>query len=241
MELRPLLVLGILFALFVGNAYLIATEVIVTKPEEVVDERRNTDPLLNLTYSKSDREENFQKFGMDSKMTREAMRRIQILEEDHRRTLRRLLVEDVGDAIALAEALCGNTNDVRPRYAALEFLVAPEGEELRPLDLTSVSSLYRQDWTATSPWQRVFQEVELGSSRQDDATVMGIAAILTRQERKVLNHERPWGHPFGGGRAWSWRRVKEQHPNTERLVLEYLALMHITVEIAQSDDGICGS
>jgi hypothetical protein len=240
MELRPFLVLGTLFALLAGNAYLIYTEVIATKSEQVVNELRNTDPLIDLTYSKGNRAENFEKFGMDSKMNLEAMQFISDLEEEYRRKISRMLI-NAGDPTALARSLCGNTNDVRPRYAALEFLVAPDGEELRPLDLQSVSDLEPQEWASVSPWSRVFQLVELGSSRQEDATVMGVAAILTRQEQKVIQHERPWGHPYGGGSAWSWRKVKNDYPSIDRLVLEYLALMHITVEIAQSDDGICGA
>ena len=139
---------------------------------------------------------------------------------------------------ALADALCGSTDQVRPRYGALAFLVEGKGTRRGPVDMRQASILERQDWSLASPIQAVFEKAELSDGRQKDATVMALSAIFEGQEEKVIQRERPWGRPATN--QWSYEKVKSEFLGVESRVIAYLALMHVTVEIAQSSDGICG-
>ena len=68
---------------------------------------------------------------------------------------------------------------------------------------------------------------------------MAIAAIMTGKESDLLAGHNPWGSGLLPG-SWSWEKVVELHPGIEERVIEYFALMHLFVEQATSDGGICG-
>lgn len=237
MELRPLLVLGAVLALVLGNVYLISQETITKSKEQTTDQLKRIDVLRDIVYSESSRAENFALFGLDDAGVKTALKRAALTEEDYGSKLRQLLA-DAGEPLALADALCGSTDQVRPRYGALGFLVEGKGERRGPIDLRQASTLERQDWSVASPIQSVFETAELSDGRQKDATVMALAAIFEGKEDLLIQRERPWGRPTTN--KWSYSTVKSDHPGVEDRVIWYLAIMHVTVEIAQSSDGICG-
>lgn len=238
MELRPLLVMGALAALVVANAYLVYSEEGLNRQEQQVDQIKNRDPLIDLVYAESNRRDNFAAFGMDDDMVMDALRQITDLQVSYEAKLE-ILLRDAAEPIEIAEALCGNTGDIRPRYGALEFLVEVDGDERRPIMLQQTSTLEKQDWSTVSPWRKVFEVAELGADRQDDATIMALGAIFLGEESTLIERDYPWGRSIAGG--WSWKQVRRQNPRVSALVVKYLALMHLTVEIAQSDNGICGA
>lgn len=237
MELRPLLVLGALLALVLGNAFLISRETITKSEEQTTDPLKRIDALRDIVYAKSDRAKNFELFGLDEAGVKAAVKQASNIEDDYGSKIKQLLA-DAGEPIALADALCGSTDQVRPRYGALAFLVEGKGTRRGPVDMRQASILERQDWSLASPIQAVFEKAELSDGRQKDATVMALSAIFEGQEEKVIQRERPWGRPATN--QWSYEKVKSEFLGVESRVIAYLALMHVTVEIAQSSDGICG-
>jgi hypothetical protein len=66
---------------------------------------------------------------------------------------------------------------------------------------------------------------------------MAMAAIMTRNEEAVLKGNSPWGTTTLS--RWSWDKVKDENPGIEERLIEYFALMHLTVELARGDGGIC--
>ncbi len=137
----------------------------------------------------------------------------------------------------MADALCGSTRQRRPRYGALEFLVEQEGEKRQTISLLEISSLRRQEWTKTAPIQRVYETADLAKPAEPNSTVMAMAAIFTRNEETLIEGNSPWGATTLS--RWSWDKVKEDHPGIEERLVEYFALMHLTVEQARGDGGIC--
>ena len=90
-----------------------------------------------------------------------------------------------------------------------------------------------------SPIGDVYGKAELSDERREDATKMAIAAILEQREQDVLESYAPWGRGLLPG-AWSWTKVNETYPGLSERVVEYFALMHLFVEYATSDEGLCG-
>jgi len=237
MELRPLIVLGALLALTVGNLYLLVTEEISPQEQAQEEKLENRDPLRNNTYTKGAREKNLTDFGMDKAMRAATLKRITLLEQQQ--ALLTALIKDAPSQQSLSDALCGNTDQVRPRYGALEFLVTLQGERRRTIRLDQVGLLERQDWALSARIPAVYKAAELGSSRKADATVMALAAILEGEQQKLLDGIAPWGGGLVSGR-WSWDAVTERYAGVDQEIVKYAALMHLTVEIAQGSSGICG-
>lgn len=219
------------------NGYLLYTEEISTSEQQIRHTARRQDPLLDLSYVSGQREANFVLFGLEDGEVKAAMKRIGDYEDLHADRLLRLL-DQAPEMVELADALCGTTRTLTPRYAALRYLVAEKGGERIPVDLRRYGGFNRQEWSYVSTIDGVYQEVELAESRQDDATKMGIAAILAGEEALVLENRTPYGRSLAPG-TWSWSKVQASHPGIDERVIKYLAMMHLTVELARAEGGIC--
>jgi len=198
------------------------------------------DPLIGIDYIASSREENLALFGMDEDMLSATMKAIKKLDgRTKKSTLRALLDSPTGDRAFLQSALCGATNDQRPRYGALQLLVEAKDGDRFVMDLKSLQgSLAAQDWTGASPWSEVYRKIELvGERREANATLMGVAAILLEEEESVLDLLEPWGTQ--GSADWSWKTVEEDHPGIGESLIRYFALFHVVAELAHADGGIC--
>lgn len=198
------------------------------------------DPLLGIDYVSTNRQDNLTAFGLDEEMVSITMRRIKKLDtRPNRKRLKGLLEATSADQAFLQMALCGATNDQRPRYGAMQLLVKSKGGELfvMGIDDLGTSNLSSQDWSSTSAWSEVYRDVELiGERRQEDATLMGIAAILLGREDAVIDEIYPWGSQ--GSDEWSWEEVAKS-PGIERELTKYFALFHLVAEVAFEDGGIC--
>ncbi len=195
------------------------------------------DPLLDLRYVKAERENNFKAFGLPDAMVKRTVERARRIEEMHEQKLR-LLLQDAAEPVLLADALCGDSPTIRPRYAGVRFFVEQDASVRRPINLQRVSQLERQDWSVTSPIEEVYNTLELVEDRQEDATLMGVAAILLGREQDAMDRHKPWGRSLVTG-AWSWKLVKKEAPQVEDYLVQYFALLHVAAEMAQADDGIC--
>ena len=195
------------------------------------------DPLLNLRYAASQRESNLAAYGMDERLAGDVGTRIRDYEDRYTDRIK-YLFENVEDPEALEDALCGQAG-VRPRYGALRYLIEVEKDGTRrPINLQRASQLEWQDWSKGAPIGAVYAELELAEERKPDATLMGVAAILTARERDVLEKNSPWGP--GLTQRWSWAAVQEEEPGVRDKVVKYFAAMHLVVELATAEDGVCG-
>ena len=220
------------------TGYLMAKEDIAPAEVTATHVALKTDPLLQTRYTEGRRKTNMATFGLTESMQASALDRMRRIEQKHKRKIE-ILVNNAPDPNALADALCGQTSQVRPRYGALRFLVKDNKGRRDPIQISRVTGLEEQDWSQVSPIGDVFVKVELSDERQDDATLMAIAAILANREQDALESYAPWGRGLLPG-AWSWNKVNETFPGLSERVVEYFALMHLFVEYAMSDEGLCG-
>lgn len=218
--------------------YLIAKEEIVPPEVTASHVAIQVDPLLQTTYTKGARKRNLAAFGLPEVLVERALDRMRRIETRHSRKIQ-LLLDGAPDPNAIAAAMCGQTSQVRPRYGALRFLVKEKQGRRDPIRISSSTGLEVQEWSQLAPIADVYGKAELSDDRQDDATLMALAAILEGKEREILESYAPWGRGLLPG-AWSWSKVAETHPGVGERVVEYLALMHLFVEQATADGGICG-
>jgi hypothetical protein len=227
------------FLIGIGSAgYLLVNEFIT--PPEVTGTHvaLKVDPLLQIQYTESNRKVNMQAFGLSERMQQEALDRMKRISQQHNRKIE-LLLDGAADPNAVSDALCGYTAQVRPRYGALRFLVKEKNGLRSALRVSSVTDLDVQEWAVLSPISDVYNQVELSDDREDDATLMALAAILESREEDVIKGFAPWGRGLLPGQ-WSWEKVMGQYSGVDERVIEYLAVMHLFVEAANADGGICG-
>lgn len=248
MRFRPVIVVAAVVLAIGLNAYLGYSELTPDEegrtgiaPDELTVRHkvRKEDPLFDLQYLSARRLPNFQEsFGLPAPLAKRAVDRAVMISDEYSRKLG-LMLRDTEDPTRLLDAICA-TAESRPRYAMLRYLVVQEGPERLPIDLKRVSSLELQEWGVLAPIDTVYETVEFSDDRHDDATLMGIAAILAGQEDKVTKSQAPWGSG-GLGRSWDWDRVVKEHPGIDTKLVEYVALMHVATEMAQSADGLCNN
>lgn len=205
--------------------------------ERVEDLVLVTDALLDIQYTAQDREKNLAAFGLPEPMIRDAVRKMNDYERNsHGRIVD--LFESAPDVDTLILAFCSKRSTRRPRYEALHFLVDDKSGDRRAVDLQRTSMLNVQEWSELAAITRVYETLELNRAeqRRDDATLMGLAAILLGQEELALEGDRPWGR---GARVWSWEEVHKKWPTIDRRIVEYVALMHVFAEVAWEEGGLC--
>jgi len=236
-SLRPYLVAATLAIVLAINGYLLYKERILD-PE--ISERhivKRADPLVKLVYRKGQRKRNIQAYGFPKPMVKRAMERMRDIDDRWGKKLD-ALIDGVSDPNALAQAMCGNTNQLRPRYGAMRFLVEGTGGQRDPIRLARVTGLEVENWSQTSPISEVYAHVELIDEPKPDATLMAVAAILEGQEKDVLEDHPPWGRGLLPG-SWSWSGLKKKHKGISDRVIEYFSLMHLSLERVNGAGGIC--
>ena len=198
------------------------------------------DPLLGIDFTVESREKNFVALEWTHPWPRERSNASRgLIPRTTKKSCGRFWLPKGTTQARVQEAICGTTNDQRPRYGALQYLVEtkPNGDRMVKEIRLMQGVLRPEDWAATSRWWEVYQKVELiGELREDDATIMGLAAILFRQEDKVLESIEPWGMPGSG--EWDWEDVNDEFGARES-VSDYVALFHLVAELAHEKDGIC--
>lgn len=237
MSLRSWLSVASVFIVSGVVGYLLSTEEIVAGDEHADTVARAEDPLIDLPYTPASRAKDFEAFGLPEPLVKKAVDRARRYDEGDEGARLRARLEETDDLTELADALCGESTQLRPRYGALRFLVVEVQGQRRPVDINRVSSLQREEWSKVSPIVSVYNDAELTSDRKPDATAMAIAAILLGKEADLMNGYKPWGRGLTGG--WSFERMVEENPGIDELLVEYFVLMHLAVEWANQDGGIC--
>lgn len=200
--------------------------------------KETTDPLFDLRYGSAERRTNLTTMGLDEAAVDRVVLKIRRMEDRDKTRLVKA-IDDAADPKELTAALCGRTSDVRPRYGALRFLVQDDRGTRRALDLRRITRLERQEWSKADLIGEVYRQLELTDGRKPDAPLMGVAAILLQKENDALQGLAPWDRTSLG--TWSWSDLEAEHPGIEARTLDYFALMHLVVEIAQSEGGLCGA
>jgi hypothetical protein len=238
MTLRPWILGALLLAAAGLNLYLVLGERVVQSEKTVRHQVERSDPLLDLRYSKANRKSNLERFGLTEDEVAAALRRLNDMDDPDGRARSKLamFMDQAGDQTRLDQAFCGS-GQVRPRYAVMAYLIKEEGGKRKALSLGRVSGLEREGWSQTARIAEVYGELELAAERKPDATVMGLAAILLGREQDVIDQSSHWGEGLRG--RWSWKKVKAEHPGVGERLTEYLALMHLSMEVATSEGGFC--
>jgi hypothetical protein len=233
---------GMLFALL--NAGLLWEEHICETDMPTKAEQRANDPLFSLAWAATSRERNLQAMGFEPDEVKEILQKIGLLEQryhttDKDRNLIAIRIDAVTDADELITALCGTGSVLPVRYSAMPFLVGVKDGRRRAIDLEEVSSLTFQDWGKGAPLQAIYETADLPADRQPDTPRMLFAAVLEHQEALVLDRREPWGRGLFSG--WSWSAVQKQFPGVRTRVEDYVALMHLVLETARAERGVCAT
>ena len=203
------------------------------------------DPLLDMRFTATARKANLEAMGFDERETGEMVATMGKMEQQFHLGVEGedVLVERLGvsrDLENLRAAFCGADakGGLPVRYAAMEFLVTDEHGAMEVLPVNTPDGFEAQDWRATSQVDRVYEMAELtGDGRQPDATRMAFAAILAKDEASLIEHRAPFGQSFFAG--WSWEKVRAKYPGISGLVFEYVRAMHLVLEAANGEHGIC--
>ena len=226
---------GTLVILTGAHAFLVSEEEVYSLEGGTSHTLSTDDPLLGLRYEASQRRTNFTAFGMTGGLLDRTLSRAESLHGRYQDKIYTLLM-NAGDPEGVAEALCGLGSGARPRYGALPYLVAEEGSR-RAVDPGALPGIDADPWVDLAPIDGVYEAIELVEERQADATAMALAAILLGEEQLALEGKSPWGR--GLLATWSFDDVQSTYPGIDERVSDYLALMHVVVEVAQEEDGFC--
>lgn len=237
--------LGALFILGGINGYLLYKEYTwheeykgIAPPEfkKRIDEAKG-DPLQDLKPTKANRKANLEAMGLTPEMVKRAIEKMEDLEETQGERFK-ILLDEVDPETELIDALCGQTQELRPRYSAMRLLVEDVEGKRMPIKLARATGLKRQPWSKVAPIGEVYRQAELGQERQPDATLMGVASILLSREPDLLEGRRPFGRSLAS--SWSWKGVVAESPGIEERAVDYFVLMHLAWEYAAGAGGLCG-
>jgi len=205
-------------------------------------EARQADPLFGMQHTAAQRAGNLARMGFAPDEVTAIQKEIAAWGQrwhvdDPAQDLISARIEASGDPDALATALCGTASSLPVRYAAMGFLLVEEKGALTAVDYGQIGGLELQAWSRAARVQAVYEDADLAAERKEDSVKMALAAILARDEQTLLDHASPWGRALFAG--WSWPDVQKKHPGVRERLHRYVAVLHLTLEVAQRDAGFC--
>jgi len=235
MSWRPWVVVFALITALTLNAALVWQERIPDlEVTEIVD--LEDEPLRHMTYSASNRMQNFLEMGMDEDLAQRTANMAAALQPNRKR-YKKMLEEQ---ALDVSIAFCPSSSKLPQPYSALRFLVLKDGERRVVIDGYN-QLLYQfeeQGWFekegAALP---VYNTLERTKRRRQDATLMGVSAVILAREQEAVNSQGPWATGFLRGGGFS--TLESEAPAIRQKASEYFALMHYLTELANEQDGIC--
>lgn len=231
MNWRPWVVAAALFAAFMFNAVLVFQERLPKikggQEVEVVDE-----VLRHMTYLPTTRRSNFKLMGMDEDLADKTAKQVDRYARKEK-AFKQLLDEQ---ATTVGVAFCPGMDLPQP-YAAMMFLVKEENEMRDVLDPERLQEFEEQEWFVSAPVRAIYSHFELTAGRYQDATLMGVSAVLMQREEDALDGYAPFSTGLLGNRGWG--SLKKEHPRAEITVIQYFSLMHYLTELANARKGIC--
>ena len=213
------------------NAFLISKEHIETVMVEDNDIEYD-DRLGDLVYSKGNRESNLSSFGLNSDQIKESKKYFRRYEKMETQIRARLKKSDED----LTEVFCSRTEEIRPRYAGLSYLILEDNGERIVWDPKSNNEFNAQSWAAVVSFETIYEDIEKGRTELPSSTVMVATAFVSGNEEMLISRQEPWGR---SGRSWDWAEVQKQFGASLKLSVQYLSILHYVTEIANGEDGIC--
>ncbi len=241
-----LFVIGLMLVAAMGfNGFLLYNEEIVSPDAKTKAETRQEDTLFGMRFNVPEREANIGKMGFGPDEIKDILKRINTLEEKYRvkdPAYNQVVVkiESTDDQDALAAAFCGTGSTLPVRYAAMAFLLEEKDTKLRAVDIEEISSFKYNEWATAARIQTAYEEADRTKDRKEDAVRMVMAAVIARDEATLIDHASPWGGGFLGG-GWAWAGVQKKHPGVKTRVIDYVALMHLVLETANAEGGLCST
>lgn len=229
--MRAWIVLLAIFVMGSLNAFLISKEYIKTVMVEDNDIEYD-DRLGDLVYSKGNRESNLQAFGLNAEQVSASKRYFRRYEKMESQIRARLNKSDTD----LTEVFCSRTEEIRPRYAGIEYLILEDNGERVVWDPKVHYSFNPQSWAAVISFETIYEDIERGRTELPSSTIMVATAFVSGNEELLISRQEPFGR---SGRSWDWAEVQKQFGNSLKRSVEYLSLLHYITEIANGDDGIC--
>ena len=230
--LRAWLVLVGIVVMASLNAFLISNEHVETVLVEDYDVEYD-DRLGDIVYSKSNRSQNLEAFGLSTDQVRESKKYFRRFEKMERQIKARLKNDETG---MLPDTFCARTDEIRPRYAAIGFLILTEKGERIVWDPKVQNDFELQAWSSPYSFETIYEDIEKGRDELPSSTAMMVTAFMASAENDLIDRQEPWGR---SGRSWSWSTVQKRFAKYLNGTVEYLALMHYVTELANTEDGIC--
>lgn len=240
MTWRPWVVTSAMFAAFVLNVTMFASEDLLPPSKEDDPRVIPTDRIQSdLVWVAENRRRNFELMGLPPDMADEAVGYVKREYKERREALAAALKaqEDLTSRIFCKSA------DPPTRYAAMSVLVVPaDGEGMQVRVAAEIADFEGQDWYAQAPIRAVYTHLELADEGDyhPDATLMGVAALMLGEGDKVVNMEYPWGTGTLTN-AWSYSALQAdyQKKKIRDKLVRYFSVMALLAEISNADNGIC--
>ena len=229
--MRAWLVLLGIFVMGGLNAFLISKEHIETVMAEDNDIEYD-DRLGDLVYSKGNRSSNLEAFGLSSDQISASKRYFRRYEKMETQIRARLKKSDED----LTEVFCSRTEEIRPRYAALRYLILEDNGERIIWDPKANYTFNAQSWAAVISFETIYEDIERGRTELPSSTIMVATAFVSGSEDLLISRQDPFGR---SGRSWDWSEVQKQFGSSLKRSIEYLSLLHYVTEVANGDEGIC--
>lgn len=229
--MRAWLVLLGIFVMGGLNAFLISKEHIETVMVEDNDIEYD-DRLGDLVYSKGNRSSNLEAFGLSSDQISASKRYFRRYEKMETQIRARLKKSDED----LTEVFCSRTEEIRPRYAALRYLILEDNGERIIWDPKANYTFNSQSWAAVISFETIYEDIERGRTELPSSTIMVATAFVSGSEDLLISRQEPFGR---SGRSWDWVEVQKQFGSSLKRSIEYLSLLHYVTEVANGDEGIC--
>ena len=235
MSWRPWITSSLMIGTVIFNVALLWLEHV--EPPRGSSDAKNevSDKLLDLTFIASDRFQNFVDMGLPEDLAKASSEKARRLSSKTRLNGFQQMLQDARDEVM--PFACSNTG-LHPRYAMSAFLLVAENDELKVIEPTAVA-FEVGEWYSESRIVDVYNTLELNPKRQADATLMGMAAVILKQEEKVIYSDPPFNHNSLMGSGWGWDRVDKAYPSAKKKIINYFSMMHVIGELASARDGVC--
>lgn len=233
MTFRPWVILTLAIAAFLINSVLIYQED-MPDPAALQELETYQEPLLTLTYGRSNRRQNFETMGLSTDLAHLAATYSERLETQQKRWDATLARDQTG----LTAYLCPNKEVPQP-YGMLRYLVYEDAQRRYVVEPSRLKELEVQPWYDVSPVPAatLYEHFEKTERRKSDATLMAVSSALLGMEAAAVDGATPWS--MGALGSWSYPNLQKQNPRLKRMVIEYFGMMHYLTERANRPGGIC--
>lgn len=236
MTMRLFVVLAVLIAAVLLNGALLAAETppAAVKPKVTV---ATGDPLRKkVKWISSKRVKNLKNFGLTEQLQEDTLKLIKRLDKSESRSPKWKQVLEADQELA-SRCFC-RFGKLPVRYKAAECLLEGDGDLRIPVKTASIrKALASQLWYDKLTVQGVYKSLELVEGRTDEATALGLSAMLLGVEQDAIEGL----GDFGGGLFGSTdlKGLVAKRATLEDGLPAYFALLTVMAEAANAEGSIC--